>query len=388
MDLGLSFLAPIAEQQRMDQSAALAPANLAHQVGLGRLANAQATATETNNKAMASAAAMMAQQLGEPPSADGKPPSMSSMLMNQAQIFAKAGLPMKAEEAMKTATTAMGHEVAARTATLREATAKLTGAKQTATIMSNLAADVTDQASWERANQVYEQLSGTKSPFANMPYDPKFVSMIQDSATTMKQKADMEEKRRVDDARLENLKDLQRHRQETEDLARTRAKQSAERQDRVGKVGGKDVGAPAAGEIAAAKGLLRGESGLVSDVDLPTAAFDVAAKARAIRKSNPGIAADEALRQAVLEKKMSGDFVPPEPGFKVLGFDTGIGGKAGKYKPGGAAATDSIDPAKTPKSKLELGKVYKDAASGKSWQWTKDGWKAPTGGEDDSTRAD
>jgi hypothetical protein len=388
MDLGLSFLAPIAEQQRMDQSAALAPANLAHQVGLGRLANAQATALETQNVATAKAAALMAQRLGKPPTTpDGSPQTLSGMSLDMAQIFAEAGLPNKAEQAMKTATSAMSHEVALRAQTLREATAKLTGAKQTATIMSNLAADVTDQESWDRANQVYSQVSGKESPFAKMPYDPKFVEMIKDSAITMKQKADMAEKAAMDAARIANIKSLDAHRQAQEQIARDKMQQQRERATAVGKVGGKDVGAPAAGEIAAAKGLLRGEDGLVSETDLPTAAFDVAAKARAIRKSNPGIAADEALRQAVIEKKMSGDFQPPTPGMKVFGLDTGIGAKAGKYKPGGAAG-DSIDPSKTPKSQLQLGKVYKDAASGKSWQWTKDGWKAPSAADDDSTRAD
>jgi len=389
MDLGLSFLAPIAEQQRMDQSAAMAPAQLAHTAGLGRLANAQASAAETANAANQKAAALMAQRLGSPAPSDGSTPTMSGILMDQARIFAEAGNPNKAEEAMKTATTAMGHEVALRTQLLREKTQSMSGAKQTAAIMSNLAGDVTDQESWERANAVYEKLSGQKSPFANLPYDPKLVSMIQDSATTMAQKASAAEKAALTEARIKNLDSLQEHRKVQEDLARERAVQQASRAKAIEKTGGKDIGAPSAGEISAAKGLLRGEAGLVSDTDLPTAAFDVAAKARAIRKLNPGIAADEAMRQAVLEKKMSGDFTPPEPGLKVLGFDTGLGAKPGKYSPGG----NSIDLSKTPKSSLKEGTVYHDKASGKTALWTKDGWKPAPGGRkptevDDSTRAD
>jgi hypothetical protein len=130
------------------------------------------------------------------------------------------------------------------------------------------------------------------------------------------------------------------------------------------KVGGSDVGSPSNNEVKAASRIL--PDGL-SDTEAASAAFDIASQARALRKSNPGMSADDAMRQALAAKK--DDFVTTNnPGF--------IENLTGGYSKLGSSTSTKYAPAipvPTSKSKLVDGVRYRDSSGATAV------WNAKTG---------
>lgn len=67
--------------------------------------------------------------------------------------------------------------------------ARLTGAVKKFNTMASLMEDVTDQASWQRANATYEMATGEKSPYAQLPFNPQLVDRIKREVSSAKDKA-------------------------------------------------------------------------------------------------------------------------------------------------------------------------------------------------------
>ena len=79
MDLGLSFLAPIAEDQKIQQQALLGPAQLAHTVATTRMLTAESVQMENKAAVDKAVAAKLAESMAGPGTAalnsNGKPAS-------------------------------------------------------------------------------------------------------------------------------------------------------------------------------------------------------------------------------------------------------------------------------------------------------------------------
>lgn len=391
LDPGGSFLGPIAAAQKMGESAEAAPLDRAHTVATTRYLNAQSGQQEYNLNAEKTAAALMAQRLGGDASGKGggKVPNPSDFMLGMAQIYAQAGLPAKAEDAMKSVSQAQSHEATARAADARAESTRVGAAAKVADKAASMLGDVHDQAGWDAFNDTVARVTGKDSPWAAYPYNEGFVKSIQNMATTASQKANLRLKEMDEKLKREKFTADLAHKAVSEDLERKKVTIMEGREQRLAKIGGKDVGSPTSGDTAAAKRLLGAVPGLVGGDDLGTAAYDTAAVARGIRIKNPGVTMDEALRQAIQQKKDAGDFaVAKDPGTKIPFTNIKIPGTGGSPTP----AYNVAQPLpKSGKAKdLVVGQHYKDG--GTTMVWNGKGWDkigpAGTGGGGGSSKDD
>lgn len=301
------FMAPILQDQTYRQNEATLPAELAQKAASTRYTAALADRVETESAGEKKVAAQLAQAAGVPAQAGGNG-SISEQLSGMSSMYAKAGLPNKAAEYAEKASQAAAHEATARAAIVREAAAKtkLQGEqfKQASTLLS----EVTDQASWEQANALFAQQTGQDSPFKAIPYDPKIVKMLQDVSMNAYQKQMVQLRATAVGAQVANIKSSIESRGVRDGVALERLRVTQQREGRLAKAGGKDIGAPGKPEVAAADKLI-GDTGLEGD-ERDAAAFSIASDAKVLRRKNPGLSADEALRQAALTAKTNGSISP------------------------------------------------------------------------------
>jgi len=351
-DIGLSFLQPIALQQKMDLEAQRAPVDLLHTLATTRYNTAMADRLEEETAGERRAAELMAQQIGEGGEAGaGAAGNFSDMLMQQARIFAKSGMPVKAQAALQAAATASMHEQMRAQAQTRIGMAQSAQTLKRATLAANVLADVQDQDGWDQANRVIEAQTGQPSPFKDIPYDPKTVEYLRNQAIGAKGAAQLAIQEENLRSKIADRQSAMRHRAALEGLEADKLQLQKDREARLTKAGGKDVGSPQARDVDYAKRVLRNQPGLVSEEDLPLAASDLASAALAKRKSNPGIDMGEALQQALQEKLKAGDFTPGQP-MTLGGFTVPFTGGAAKYEP--------ARPLPKKKADLVVGQKYRD----------------------------
>lgn len=370
MDLGMSFLAPIAQQQQIDQRAQLFPAELAQKAGQVNLQaaqtqhyQAQTAGIQAKTEQDKKAAALMAQALGSGLLASEEDSTISEKLMRVASIQAQAGQITAAGATMNRASAAAAHEAASRAQLVAQGLSEFKMVTAQAKAVAESLANVEDQASLDLANAAYEQQYGEPSPMAGKAYDPDEVEQMRTAALSTKDRAQLAGQQAERMSKDANRRSAIANRLANQGLNERRLALAKEKAAKDKKIAGKDVGSPTTAESLAAERLIQA-AGLAEGVELETAAFDVAAQARALRKGNPGMTMDDALRQALATKQAAGEFTPGDPG-KIFG----IGKVAPKYNPALPL------PKSGKRTDLIPGKVYRDD-SGATRKWTKDGWEA------------
>lgn len=306
-ELGTSFMAPLLADQQYQQNQKLMPVELAQKAASTRYTGALADHLETENAADKKVAAFMAQQAASGGGAPGQPQSVSQRLLGLSDLYSQAGQPTKAAQYAQWASSAAAHESTASAAQVRQ---KFEEFQMNAGMIDKavkLFGGVKDATSWDEMNAAVEKETGKPSPFANTPYDPKLVDLLKGQATTEFQKQELSLRRAANEARLADIKSAMSHRTTQDGISSERLRISQQRETRLAKGGGKDVGSPSKVEVEAAARLIGPD--LEGD-EKDTAAFTVAANAKAIRVKNKGMSSDDALRQALLQAKQSGDFVP------------------------------------------------------------------------------
>lgn len=302
-------------------------------------------------------------------------------MMEQASTAAlKAGLPSAGLDMAKGAMELrlkqqqMGHAAA------QQRQQEMLSAKAQLGMAERLLGGVTDQASWESANRMFEQLTGGPSPFSRMPYDPATVAQLQQETLTLKDQLDLQIKQQNADTRsaqaegAASFRDFRR--QNMEENTRIRRMQ-AERQAKA--AGSRaDVGAPTKGELDRAADIVRKAYPQLPGGEINDAAYAVASRARGVRKSNPGVDADEAFQRALSESARE---------FQTLNENYNIGGitlpfgqtETTHFRAPGAQGKSAAAPiAQIPSNPADrqVGSYY--SHGGKVYQWQKGGWKAAT----------
>lgn len=172
-------------------------------------------------------------------------------------------------------------------------------------LAGQLLGNVTDQASWDASNRMWEQMTGRPSPYAKQPYSPELVAQLRNQSLTIKDQLTqhMQQWREQQAAAAKQALDKYRERELAvrEQTNRIRAADLAARQ----KAGGKnaDVGSPSKDEQNAAQDALTRAYPNLSPDQANDIAYRAASIARAIRKANPGLDASMALQQAILQLK-------------------------------------------------------------------------------------
>lgn len=357
------FMQPILQDQAYRQAEQLQPVETAQKVASTRYTSALADRVEQEAAADKSVAAQMAQMAGAGPQQGGTG-SVSERLNAMSEMYAKAGLPTKAAALAQQASQAAAHEATASAAAVRSAAQKVKLQGDQFKMASNLLANVSDAQGWANANALFEQQTGQESPFKAIPYDPKVVKMLQDASLSAYQKSQLALRREAVKATVANVKSSVEHRATQDAIALRKLHDAQQREDRLAKNGGKDIGSPGKPEVAAASKLL-GDTGLEGD-ELDAAAFSIASEAKVLRRKNPGISADEALRQAALTARTNGSITPGQ--HHILS----------RNDPAKFSAPVSL-PSSGKKADLVDGQLYK-SLDGKTAIWDKKAgtWKAVT----------
>jgi hypothetical protein len=113
--------------------------------------------------------------------------TLPNALDQMSMMYVQSGLPAQAVDTANKAATLRSNQSAIEHRQLQDAIKHLT-------IAADLTQDVHDQASWEKANQQYELITGDKSPLKDkngklLDYSPELMDNLQNSIQTAKDKA-------------------------------------------------------------------------------------------------------------------------------------------------------------------------------------------------------
>jgi hypothetical protein len=342
------------------------------QEGLGRIAQQpyelrkKAAEAETSEMTLANqkkmAELMMSSSTAKP--SIGQVVTMADRFDKLADNAAGAGLTEEARKLAGTASLLRQREAAAIASRASTIKTNLDIVRSQADLTGQLLADVNDEASWRRANELFEFQTGEPSPYAGQPYNPALVDQIRRAALTVKERADITDKaatraatKNYRDARIRQLDADRKIRQQEADTR----KAAEERRAKSG--GGRSVTSPNRDEQDQAERLIKGDFGKLDAADLEDASFSIASEARALRRANPALSPSMAIRQAYNEAVKAGDFPADTSG--LFGEKRRFTGR-GKT-PGTAFIT-------VPETGKRIKGRYYTGAGGQVARWTGSGW--------------
>ena len=307
--------------------------------------------------------------------ASGEPQDPAARLMGLSQQYMDAGLVEQGAKLADQASEIRAHQMAATHSQALVENEKASRADKDLNQLEGLLASANDPASWNAAKVMWlQQHPGEQSPWVNLPFTEENRNLVlrgtqQGREVLAKDTQERSEKALEDlrKAQESNLADEARHRKEMERIAAARAVKGA-------KVG-QPVGLPPKAYQQQALLQIKSTFKGLPDDEAQTAAFSVASKAMALRKSNPGLDADEALAQALVaetpnfqqKEERSGlmNFlaeIAPESAKKFSGGNmithyTKGAGRVGGESPAGASPDRPLPPPPSPDG-FTVGQFY------------------------------
>lgn len=337
---------------------------------IAALANTQAvtrlhTAHAADLEAQTAERAKMMQVLASTPTADaaGDPlAQVTATLSNQAAALARAGMPLKAGDVAAKAAALTTHAQQTRAAAALEQ--KRVFDKQQAVLddLAGLYSGVTDEASFNKAKMIFSARH-PDVPLAEVfqKYDPQVVDTL--LTGTKRGLEILKEQRRAADeeSKVDNRESMIEFRNwRMKYLKGVEERRSRDSATRAKAAGSKvtDPGAPSRSETDQAALLVGQAYPNLPSSELTNAAFDVAARARQLRKTNAALDAGTALRQALEEA--ASDFEPLDKTFAGFKF----GGRETRYKQG---LRDKPADLPTNKGDLVINQTYNTAKGPAKW---------------------
>ena len=237
--------------------------------------------------------------------------SLADKFGNAAEIFAGAGQVKRAQELAKTASTLRQQQAAAISS---QTTALLNQLKITRENAENLAqffGGAGSQEELDQANRLYQFQTGQPSPFQNVPFSEDLIDGLNQRALSAKERFDLADKAATR-LNLKTYRDARLGQFETENRIREeRLRLNREREERLRKQGGGRLPSadPKPDEIRQVKAMIRKDFPMAKDFadEMGTAAFTIAAEARAKMRANPALSPSAALNQAYTEAVRFGD---------------------------------------------------------------------------------
>lgn len=297
--------------------------------------------------------------------AQGKPVTLENTLDKLAQRAASAGL---VDRAGKLATTAADIRAKKNTAANQEQQQKLNFYKTTiaqAETIGQILGGVTDQASWEAANQQLQMITGQPSPFAGIPYSPKVVERLNSATLSGKERAMLEMRKTEQEATVEYRKRMIAATEARVAQAEVKEANAEEERKRKAKAGG-DKGAATAAPTKAQLDEVQRQMRL-SDIDtrnispdsLQNTTYAIASRARELQRANKALGSSEALAQAFSEAQENGDLAIETVGGRDIPVIGNVGGKQQfKSKAPVKAITQALP---ADRSALKTGVIYNTA---------------------------
>lgn len=294
---------------------------------------------------------MMAQAT-ESPSARNL--NLADSMTNLATMAMKSGLPDQAREFAETG------------ATLRRTTSEIEDKnfKQKMAhlgLLSSLMSGVRDEQSWRQANAMFKMQTGQDTPYAKMPYNPRFVEQLQQGTATAKDRALTEAAK----ARQKSSEASARENEARLPLIRAQVEETRARTEKLRKAGALQV-IPKSTDVKVIKDLIVNEYGAgVMSEEATMLAQPVAERMLEILKDS-NISRSQASQRAFQEAKSNGHFGGLRPRTKMKGrIDNplDIPTKDGKADP----------------SKLRTNLYYKGIGkfAGETFLWNGSGFQKP-----------
>lgn len=243
---------------------------------------------------------------GEP----AEPQSMPSLFRRAALGAAQRGLTVQAQKLAASAALIDSREASAASSMASARLNQIKAIREDAETQGQFFGQAQDEEAWQLAGQMYTFQTGRPNPYANIPFDPAIVAQIQKNSLSIKEAADLEEKKL---SRLENTEYRRRRLGQHEENLRIRRAEKAiaeARERRLEREGGGSraaVGRPTPDEQRQVKRIFE-EEGIKWDKinNANQVAYDIASRARELQGANRALGSGEALRQAFDEAKEQG----------------------------------------------------------------------------------
>ena len=288
----------------------------------------------------------------------------TNLLARQSAALAKAGLPLQAG---KVATEAAGLQLkkqqgmtAAALESYRAAQAK----QITYSELNGLLSGVTDKGSFDNAKMIYMSRHPElkEIPKELQTYNPALVDHLLNTTREGMRQLELELKQQDFESRDEARKDESRFRDARRVYLDGMLEARKERLKQTAKATGSkinDPGVPTKSETETARDLINKNFTNLPPEEARLAAFEIAARAKQLRKGNTALDAGAALNMALEESKKAGNFPTLDETF--LGFKTG---SKTKYKPATTPKPLPLPPRGTP---LQIGQTYQTSKGVVKW---------------------
>lgn len=353
-EAGMESQLAAAQMQRVQAgvTAAEAPARMMEMMAQGRLVGAEAGLKESE-LSMQRAFAANAQALA---GKSGQPTDMAGQIDQMAQIAMKSGQVQKAADlADKAAMLRYRGTEAQRMQALMKNERLAVSAKQF-DVLGQVYQGATDQASFDQATALLK-MQGIDSPWAGSAYSPELVSQIKNQALTVQAKMLRDTQQTREEAMQQREMEIERHHTATEQLMAENERIRLAQAERAAKAG-QVVGTPSANEVKQVTATLQEQFPELDADKLPVWSSDVAGRAKAIMKQNPGVDWETAQNQAITEMGIHKEV--QKDSFLRIPYD-----KTTVVKDGG-------QPLALPASQddLKIGPVYKTSRGAAKWNGT------------------
>lgn len=242
---------------------------------------------------------------------------------------------------------------------------------------ASLLGGVQDERGFAQAKAVFAATFGQAAPWAQASYSPELVAQLQRGALSTKEQLDLairEKNQESLEANRESAIEFRNFRKGIlERTARVAEAGEARRQKAGGGSKDKGVAEPTRQERLQASALVRTDYPDLPADELMAAGYDIASRARALRKGNPLLSGADAIKQAYTEAAKTGDFKTVNENYKILGVETPFKkGASPKYVGGGKTKETAIDlgpdPSKWDQGKLVPGRWYMTPSGPKQWK--------------------
>lgn len=299
--------------------------------------------------------------------AEGKPVDVAARLDLLAGETAKAGMVNKAADLAKAAA-----DIRSKTATTaaQQSAKRLNELKfirENAELMGQLlgSPSITDENSWQAANELYAQQTGQPSPFAQVPYSPELITRLNEASLSAKERADIESRQLTREATEEYRRSQLENSRISRELARDRLEMQREERERKAKAGtGPMLTGPTEAEQDETKRQLR-LSGVVTEGmnsdSVGSVVYNIASRAKELQQANRALGRGQALAQAVQEARSSGELdVLQEGGVKIPFTEKTVGGEK-KFKGKTSKAKPITQALPSDRNSLKTGTIYQTA---------------------------
>lgn len=253
---------------------------------------------------------------------------------------------------------------------------QITAAKTQLNIAEQLLGGVQDPESWRTANTLYEQMTGVKSPFGDIPYSPALIDRLRRETLTYKDQLDLQIKQQQADARSASVASANSFRDFRKGILQQEADVRAAHEARLAKATGRvaDAGSPTKSELDAAVDHLQGSYPDLPSDEAVAASYAVAARARVIRKTTPGLDADEALDRAMQDLNKKGQLTLLNDNYKIMGVPIpGTSRQRAGFSKAGTSPATPLTQVPPDASARKKGAYYSIPGKG-TFQWKGNGW--------------